>query len=94
MDAIAKSTNESEGEMKAIELANELDKLWDKSFRNPMVSKSANMLRQQAKEIEILVEDVKNKNINIEYLKEKLIASIDDIKTLKADLEVKKASER
>ena len=80
--------------MNAIELANELDKLWDKSFRNPMVSKSANMLRQQAKEIEILVEDVKNKNINIEYLKEKLIASIDDIKTLKADLEVKKASER
>ena len=40
--------------MKAIELANELDKLWDKSFRNPMVSKSADMLRQQAKEIEVL----------------------------------------
>ena len=39
------------------------------------------------KQIEILVEDVKNKNINIEYLKEKLIASIDDIKTLKAELE-------
>ena len=80
--------------MKAIELANELDKLWDKSFRNPMVSKSADMLRQQAKEIEELKEDLKNRNINIEYLKEKLIASIDDIKILKADLEVKKASER
>ena len=42
---------------------------------------------QQAKEIEELKEDLKNKNINIEYLKEKLIASIDNIKTLKAELE-------
>jgi hypothetical protein len=33
------------------ELADELDKLWDKSFRNPIVAQSANMLRQQAKEI-------------------------------------------
>ena len=40
--------------MKAIELADELDKLWDKSFRNPTVSKSADMLRQQDKEIEQL----------------------------------------
>ena len=55
--------------MKAIELANELDKLWDKSFRNPVVSKSADMLRKQAKEIEVLKEDLKNRNINIEYLK-------------------------
>ena len=43
---------------------------------------------------EEIKEDLKNRNINIEYLKEKLIASIDDIKTLKADLEVKKASEK
>ena len=42
---------------------------------------------QQAKEIEELKEDLKNRNINIEYLKEKLIASIDNIKTLKAELE-------
>ena len=40
--------------MNANELANELDKLWDKSFRNPMVSKSADMLRQQAEEIKTL----------------------------------------
>jgi uracil phosphoribosyltransferase len=38
--------------MNAIELANELDKLWDKSFRNPIISQSADMLRQQAKTIE------------------------------------------
>ena len=43
--------------------------------------------QKQAKEIEELKEDLKNRNINIEYLKEKLIASIDDIKTLKAELE-------
>ena len=62
--------------MNAIELANQLDNLWDKSFRNPIISHSADMLRQQAKEIEELKEDLKNRNINIEYLKEKLIASI------------------
>ena len=77
--------------MNAIELADEL--------RNAIINDCLNsaeeewyseieaMLREQAKEIEELKEDLKNRNINIEYLKEKLIASIDDIKTLKAELE-------
>ena len=77
--------------MNAIELADEL--------RNAIINDCLNsaeeewyseieaMLREQAKEIEELKEDLKNRNINIEYLKEKLIASIDDIKTLKSELE-------
>jgi tyrosine-protein phosphatase YwqE len=44
--------------MNANELADELDKLWDKSFRNPVVSKSANMLRQQAKELDALKKQI------------------------------------
>ena len=47
--------------MKINDLADELDKLWDKSFRNPIVAQSANMLRQQAKEIEELKENLKIK---------------------------------
>ena len=38
--------------MNANELANELDKLWDNECRSPVVAQSADMLRQQAKEIE------------------------------------------
>ena len=41
-------------------------------YTHPMVSKSAEMLRKQAKEIEELKEDLKNRNINIEYLKAEL----------------------
>ena len=38
--------------MTANELANELDNIWDNKCRSPVISKSADMLRQQAKEIE------------------------------------------
>ena len=72
--------------MNAIELADKLQE-FDSKLHLIELFKSATMLRQQAKEIEELKEDLKNRNINIEYLKEKLIASIDDIKTLKAELE-------
>ena len=72
--------------MNANELADKLQEL-DSKLHLIELFKSATMLRQQAKEIEELKEDLKNRNINIEYLKEKLIASIDDIKTLKAELE-------
>jgi polyhydroxyalkanoate synthesis regulator phasin len=69
--------------MNANKLLDELDKLWDKSFRNPVISQSANMLREQAKEIEQLNFVLKNltlatnKKINeleeeIEHLKSKV----------------------
>jgi len=45
------------------------------------------MLRKQAEEIERYHNMLRDKDINIEYLREKLIASIDDIKTLKTELE-------
>jgi hypothetical protein len=34
------------------ELADELDNIWDNECRNPVISKSADMLKQQAQEIE------------------------------------------
>jgi hypothetical protein len=37
--------------MNANELADGLDKIWDNECRSPIVSKSADMLRQQEKEI-------------------------------------------
>jgi hypothetical protein len=46
--------------MNANELANELDNIWeDNECRNPVISKSADMLRQQEKEIEQLKADLK-----------------------------------
>ena len=79
--------------MKAIELANELDKLWDKSFRNPIISKSAEMLQKQAKEIEELKQIVESTIKQAFYEDDyyKLKAEYDLLKT---DLEVKKASEK
>jgi hypothetical protein len=38
----------------ANELADSLDKIWDNECRSPIVSKSADMLRQQQTEIESL----------------------------------------
>lgn len=52
--------------MSVIELANELDKLWDKSFRNPIISKSADMLRQQAKEIQELKKQITQLSVSRE----------------------------
>jgi hypothetical protein len=46
-----------------------------------------NMLRQQEQTIERYYQMLRDKDVNIEYLREKLIASIDDIKTLKTELE-------
>lgn len=40
--------------MTANELADGLDKIWDNECRSPIVSKSADMLRQQQAEIEQL----------------------------------------
>jgi hypothetical protein len=40
--------------MNANELADGLDKIWDNECRSPIVSKSADMLRQQQAEIEAL----------------------------------------
>ena len=79
--------------MNAIELANQLDKLWDKSFRNPIISKSAEMLQKQAKEIEELKQIVESTIKQAFYEDDyyKLKAEYD---LLKADLEVKKASEK
>ena len=57
--------------MTANELADKLQEL-DSKLHLIELFKSATMLRQQAKEIEELKEDLKNKNINIEYLKVEL----------------------
>jgi hypothetical protein len=47
------------------ELANELDKIWDNECRSPVISKSADMLRQQAKEIEELKEKIETMRLHI-----------------------------
>ena len=73
--------------MNAIELANELDKLWDKSFRNPIISKSAEMLQKQAKEIEELKQIVESTIQQAFYE--------DDYYKLKSEYDLlKKASEK
>ena len=71
--------------MTANELADGLDKIWDNECRSPIVSKSADMLRQQQAEIEVLkseldraVELYTDKAIEIEALKkEKWLTEID-----------------
>jgi hypothetical protein len=50
---------------------------------NAWAEQAVAILRQQAEEIEHYHNMFRDKDINIEYLREKLIASIDDIKTLK-----------
>lgn len=62
--------------MNAIELANGLDKIWDNECRNPIISKSADMLRQQAKEIETL-----------KQYKEKIVSLEEKIEDMRLELE-------
>jgi NRPS condensation-like uncharacterized protein len=64
--------------------ANELADCLEEILKGTAIGKDcANMLRQQEQTIEQYHNMLRDKDINIEYLREKLIASIDDIKTLK-----------
>ena len=70
--------------MNAIELADELDKIWDNECRNPIISKSADMLQKQAKEIEIL-------NQSYEILFKHRVAQEKKIEQLKTTIQAFKA---
>jgi len=48
--------------MNAYELADGLDKIWDNECRSPIVSKSADMLRQQQVEIDALKKYIAESN--------------------------------
>ena len=72
--------------MTANELADEIED-YENEIGVKFSKTIGTMLRQQEQTIERYHNMLRDKDINIEYLREKLIASIDDIKTLKTELE-------
>ena len=89
--------NELTIKLNANQLANKLDKIWDNECRSPVISKSADILKQQAKEIEQLTianQDLKyqlikkaGEQVLDDFSKDMLLQQAKEIEQLKADLE-------